>query len=569
MSFQPGTRILCWTSLLRLPIIPWGIMLTRSYRGQESLVRYWTMQAVELCYAIDDVASTSLTEYVPPVLDAIRAMEEERRLMVIGAAGCGKSSLLAGLSGCPLMAQVPLEAPFVRWRFRNDGGSAECSRFLPAEQLDGLELVDTASCAEPAVAEALRALMPGVDVVVAVLDGRHPEDSPVWELLASPEGAAVEAVVLAVTFAHGPEVSEKVRELCRERLGRNLPVYGITPTSASAMETFCQRVQEALDSPSGLRAAIRNVVDAGVDLMYKQGSALKKLEATDRTNSSFLRQIEDEIDNFLTHQRADLPRRMDSYSEAVRRARPRLLRRLRWVFGWVFSPVTILRLELLGTGCELFYYRHMREEVLRFQQDSDRQFVLSCSAHWKSARPRMQRELSCDIGDFPEDKLTSELTRLRELLGRELYTPFAREQLRHRFSRLFAARSGWMRASLAFICLFLIFAGLLGLLGQDMPAAALGGVALLIWFFASLAHLVASRRIRRSIDELGQLLDTSACMTLRESVERLITSRMAAYRRLYALPRRKVDELERLLKPLQEHHMNIIRQLRASAAARM
>ncbi len=544
-------------------------MLRRAYRGQESLVRYWAMQAVELCYAIDSVSAASLSEFVPPVLEAIRDMEAERRLVMLGDKGCGKSSLLAGLTGCPLMAQIPLEGPCVRWRYRHDGGSAQYSRFLPAEQLEGLELVDTCACSEPGAAEFLRSLLPGADAAVAVLDGRAPESSAVWELLASPEGAALEAVVLAVTYAGGPDVSARVRELCRERLGRILPIYCVTPASASAMEAFSARVQEALDAPSGVRAAIRNAVDAATNLVYKQGSALKTLEATDRTNSSFLSRIDEEIESFLTRQRADLPRLMDAYAEAAGRARPRLLRRLRWVFGWVFSPVTILRLELLGAGCELFYYRHMREDVLRFQQDSDRQFVISCSAHWKSARPRMIKELSCDIGDFPQETLAAELEGLRRQLGRELYTPFAREQLRHRFSSLFNARSGWMRACLAFICLFLFFAGLLGLLGQDLPALALAGVAVLIWVGASLAHLLASSRIRRSIDELGKLLDTSVCMNLRESVERLITSRMAAYRRLYGEPRRRVDELKRLLHPLQEEHQNIIRQLRAASAARM
>ncbi len=543
-------------------------MLTRSYRSQESLVKYWAMQAVELCYAIDDVAMTTLTEYTAPVLETMGSMESERRVMIIGGEACGKSSLLAGLAGCPLMAQVPLEQPFVRWRFRNQNGSAEHSRFIPLEQLEGLELVDTRSCASAEHAEALRSLMPGTDVLIAVVDGRKPEASPVWELLASPEARAVEATLIAVTFANSPQVSDTLRELCQSRLERSLPVYCVNPASAAAMEVFTERVQDALDSPSALRAAIRSVVDAAVDLMYKQGSALKLLEATDRTRSSFLRHIEEEIDNFLTRQRAGLPRLMEYYVEASRRALPRLLRRLRWVYGWVFSPVTILRLELLGSGCELFYYRNLRDDVLRLQMDSDRHFIVSCAAHWKSARPRMQKDLGCDIGEFPEETLSLELARLREALGRELHAPFSREQLRLRMGHLFTARSGWMRACLAFICLFLFFAGMLGLLGHDLPAAALACVAVGLWLLASVAHWVAGRRIRRGIEGLGTLLENAVRVTLTESVERLVVSRVAAYRRLYALPRRKVDELEVLLKPLQEHHQNIIRQIRAAAVVR-
>ncbi len=531
-------------------------------------MKYWALQAVELCHAIDDVSMTTLSEYTGGVLEAISSMERERRVMVLGGDACGKSSLLAGLADCPLMAQVPAGAPCVRWRFRNAGGESAYSRFVPLQHLEGLELVDSRSCASPEVAELLRSLMPGADVLIAVVDGRNPEASPVWELLCSQEAAAAGETMLAVTFANSPQVSDNLRELCQERLGRSLPVYCINPASAPAMEVFCERVQDALNGTRGLRADIRRVVEASVDLMYKQGSALKTLEAKDRTNSGFIRRIEEEIDYFLSRQLANLPRHMELYAEASRRALPRLLRRLRWVYGWVFSPVTILRLEVLGVGCERFYYHHLREEVLRLQMDSDRHFIVSCSGHWKSARPRMQQELGCEIGEFPEEELTLELARLRERLGRELYAPFTREQMRHNLAGHFNARAGWMRACLTFICLFLFFAGMLGLLGQDAPAAALAGVAVLIWALASIGHLVAGRRIRSGIEEQGRVLENAVRVTLSESVERLVISRVAAYRRLYALPRRKVDELEVLLKPLQEHHQNLIRQIRAASVAR-
>ncbi len=543
-------------------------MLTRGYRSQESLVKYWAMQAVELCYAIDDVSMTTLADYTGGVQEAIRHLSGERRIMVIGGDACGKSSLLAALADCPLMAQVPVGAPYVRWRFRNSSGSAEHSRFVPLQQMEGLEFVDSSSCASAETAAALRTLMPGADVLIAVVDGRSPETSPVWELLLAEEAASAGAVMLAVTYAGSPQVSDTLRELCQERLGRSLPVYCVNPASEPAMEVFCERVQDALDGPSGLRADIRRVVDASVDLMYKQGSALKTLEAKDRTNSGFIRRIEEEIDYFLSRQLANLPRLMELYVEASRRALPRLLRRLRWVFGWVFSPVAILRLEVLGVGCEKFYYRHLRDEVLRLQMDSDRHFIVSCAGHWKSARPRMQQELGCEIGEFPEEALALELARLRERLGRELYAPFTREQMRRNLSVHFNARAGWMRACLAFICLFLFFAGMLGLLGQDVPAAALACVAVFIWVLASIGHMVAGSRIRRAIEAQGKILENAVRVTLSESVERLVISRVASYRRLYTLPRRKVDELEVLLKPLQEHHQNLIRQIRAAAVAR-
>ncbi len=536
-------------------------MLRRGYRTQESLVRYWAGRAVELCRDFDDPA---LQEYVAPVREAVRAMERDRRLMVIGGEGCGKSSLLAGLAECPFMARVPLTDHYVCWRFRCSDGDATCSRFVPVQALEGLELVDTQPCDRPEVAATVRGLLPGADVVIAVIDGRHPDDSPVWELLSSMPEGAVGSVVLAVTFTEsvaGGELENfksRLRDACRTRLGRNHLILCISPLSAQAMDVFRARVQDALDETHvGLHAAALRVKEAGLNLLRSQGSVLMKRESVARTNSGFLTGIEREIDNFLSHQRAGLPRQVELCASATQVALPRLFSRLRWTLGWVFSPVLLLRLELLGAGAETFLYRTLRDEILRRQKDSDVNFVYSCGGHWKSVRPRMKRTLECEIGDFPEEELALEVGKLRERLGRELYDPFSREQLRHHFSRTFKARIGWMRACLAAICLFLFFAGACGALGQDPPAIALAVVAILVWLVASVCHLVAKRRVMRSVKEQTSSLDAAVRAMLADAEERLVISRVASYRRLYTKPRRKVAEHEATLVPLRKRQQNI------------
>ncbi len=538
--------------------------LKRGYRIQESLAHYWAGKAVDLCRDID---AASLDEHIGPVHEALRAMASDRRLLVIGGAQCGKSTLLAALAGCPLIAQVGPEQAYVRWRYRNTSGDAALSRFVPAENLAGLELIDSQDCGLPENAEVLRGLLPGVDVVLAVLDARHIEDSPAWELLAQLPETAIG--VLAVTFTDtlSPDAAQELpgslREQSIRRLGRVLPPLFVCPDSAQAMQLFCDRVQEALDGANGLRAAIRRVVEASLNLMGKQWTVLNRRDGLARRVSGFLAGIEREIDNFLSHQLASLPRQVQLYTEASSRALPRLLKRLRRDFGWAFSPVTILRLDLLGAGCEKFYYRALRGEVLRLQEDSDRQFVLSCASHWKSVRPRMVATLDCEIGEFPAENLANELTQLRERLGRELYTPFTQVQLRHRFAGLFVASAPWMRACLAFCCLFLTCAGLLGVMGQDIPALGMVAVAFFIWVVASVGHSAARRSICREVGEQGRALEAAVQAMLGEAEERLVLSRVAAYRRLYTEPRHKVAQHEDTLKPLQERHTDIYRQLHA------
>lgn len=543
-------------------------MLRRSFKTQESLARYWAEQAVALCHDIDE---ESLNEYIQPLEAEVKALGRDRRIIAIGGASCGKSSLLAGVAGCPLLARAPWEHSYVCWRYRCKDGDATCSRFVPLEALEGLELVDTRSCAEAEVADTVRQLLHGADVVLAVIDGRQPEQSPVWPLLAGLPPEQLPTCLLAVTFTDtmaaeaALKLKETMRELSRDKLGAALTPYFVSPTAPQAMDTFVLRVQEALAAPTGLRTAIRRVVERGLELVRKQGRVLNARAAVARTDSGFLAGIEQEIDNFLSHQLTSRQQCTDTYAEAALRALPDTLGKLRWTFGWFLSPVILLRLELMGAGTEKYYYRCLRDEVLEQQEASDGNFIISCGGHWRSVRPRMKQTLECEIGEFPEQALHEELAELRRRFGRDLYEPFARTHLRHRLSLLFNARAGWMHACIVALCCLLIVAGILGFAGFDNLALGALGLAGLVWLGGSAAHLVSAHRLRRKVVQLGQGLEEEMLATLGAYVERLLISRVAAYRRLYTAPRRKVSQHEAMLEPLQQRHKLINMQLSAAA----
>lgn len=543
-------------------------MLQRSYKSQESLVRYWARQAVALCSKIED---DGLEEFSEPVHEAIAAMERERRVIFFGGRGCGKTALLSRVASCPVMAAVPFETPYLRWRYSCADGNAACSRFIPEESLEGLELVDTQPCDTPEQTEVLRGLLAGADVAVAVVDARSYESSPVWDLLAGLSEESVGVAMIALTFTDTLsaettlELSAAMRELSRNRLGRVLPVYAVSPASETAVESFTLRVQEALSAPGGVRAAIRRVLNAAVDLMYKQGSVLKGREDVARTNSGFLSGIEQEIDNFLSHQMLGVKNCIDSYVDSVYRVSPKLMRRLHRAFGFFCSPVTLLRLELFGAGVEKGLYRMMRADVNALQQESDHRFCTSCSGHWRSVRPRMKQTLQCEIGDFPEESLNEELTKLRGLMAREMYIPFSNERFRAHLAESFKARVGWMQVSVVTLCLLLTLAGLLGFIGQDVLALAVLSLAGLVWFAASVVQWISFSHLRKEIEDRAEALHTAMRAAIAPAVENLIISRVAAYRRLYAAPRRKVSKHISLLKPLQQEHGEIYRQLRGAA----
>lgn len=545
------------------------VMLKRTHRSQESQVRYWTRQAAELCVDIDE---ESLLPHLEPVAEAVNTMESDRRIVFFGGSGCGKSSLLSRVAGCPVMASAAWDTPHLCWRFRRpEHGADECSRYIPEENLEGLALIDTKPCDTPEMAKTVQTLLPGADVAVAVVDARRYEAAPVWDILDALPENSVGTIMVALTFTDSLsaeatlELAEAMRELTRKRLGRVLPVYAVNPASDAAVESFTLRVQEALSAPGGIRASIRTVLNAGVDLLYKEGSVLKSRENVARMDSGFLAGIEQEIDNFLSHQMLGLKPCVSQYTDAVPRTLPGLLRKMRWGFGWVLSPVTLLRLEVYGAGTERAFYNMVRSDIGRAQQESDSRFCISCSGHWRSVRPRMKQTLECEIGDFPETELAAELAQLRSRMERELHQPFRAEKFRSTLSESFKKRAGWMQAFIVVCCLLMSLGGLLGFLGQDMLGVGCLLLAALVWGAGSVVHTLAFSHLSHEVAESAKGIQRSLNQLLENTVENLIVSRVAAYRRLYTTPRRKVAEHEATLKPLQERHSRILRQLRGEA----
>lgn len=538
-------------------------MLTRSYRTQEALMCYWAQQTIDLCSQLDDAETDAL---IPPVQQAIAALRRDRRVVFIGGRESGKTSLLAAVAGCPVMTKAVWEGPYVCWRYRCDDGDATCSRFLPEPSLEGLELVDTAPC--DTAAKTVAELLPGADVVVAVMDARNVQDSPAWALLAELPAETAGSVLLALTHTDALsaesllKLGETVRDLCRERLQGMPAACHVSPANAAAVEVFTTRVQEALASPHGVRAAIRRVQDAAENLLYKQGSRIKKLEEVMRVNNGFMAAIEQEIDNFLTRQKQGAKKHCGHLADSLLRVQPRLLRCLSRGFGYFLSPVTLLRLELFGAGVEKACCRMVQEDICRIQEESDVAFVQTCAEHWKSVRPRVKQTLELEIGDFPEERLAQDLTVLRTRLKRIAGEPFLREQVRRNLSAAFREPTAWMQGLLYSSCVLLGVAGATGYIGQDSIAVGIGAAAFALWLVGSVGHLLTARRLRRRAAAVCDRVRAAMEETMEPAAENLIVSRVAAYRELYTEPRLKVAARETMLEPLRQTHSKILRSVR-------
>ena len=538
--------------------------LRRVYSTQEGLVRYWSDQALALSLEIDD---EELTSYAEPVLATQDALQHDRRIIAIGGAGSGKSALLAGLAGAPAIARHERQQPYVCWRHLCRDHDATCSRFLPLQHLYGIELVDTADCGGEAH-EVCQALLQGADVVIAVVDGRAPESSPVWELLATLPERSLNTCLLAVTHTdmmgaeQGLRLKDQLREIARDRLRYPLPPYYVCPADARGVETFRSRVQEALAGPHGVRAVIRGLAECSADLVDKQSRILRARRMVSLTSNSFISGIDQEIDNILAFQMRGLEMQRNYVQDELQQSLPPLRRRVRRHFGLGLSPSTLLRLELLGADTDRALYRRLEQQVQGMQTVADEKFAELCCKHWNNVRPRMKKTIECEIGEFPGTALGEDLLDLRKRLSGDLYELVAGTGMRHKLYELFMAQAGWMRACLVFICFLLTAGGVLGFVGQDIPAVCCVAAAALVWLGGAIGSQVACYHICRELARMTEALCGEVGASLRGVLERLIVSRVAAYRRLYTAPRQKVSRQNETLEPLQERQKEIYLQLR-------
>lgn len=533
-------------------------------------MRYWAQQAAELCFTIDD---ESLEPVKESLRKAIEEMNRDRRVVMIGAARSGKSTLLAGMVGVPVLARVASAYHYTRWRYMgSDADDSSYCRFLPEPNLFGMELVDTGACESPEVAGTVAPLLSEADVVVAVVDARSVELSPVWEMLEPLPVEGGPACLIVLTHADLLETAqvvaleESVQNFSRKRLRRQLPVYQLNPANAAQAEDMGDKVVAAMErSYGGLRAAIRKVVKCADDMLYKQASILKVREAVARTDSGFLQSIEQEIDSFQNRQMQGVRNCVLNYSAAAQRSMPKLLRQLRRNMGWFLSPVVLLRLESYASASEEVYYNLVLEDVTSQQEESDKQFVHSCHGHWRSARPRMKNALQCEIGDFPAAVLENDLGELRLRLQKSLHDPFRATKIRSNFSALFKCHVDWMRFFVVCICLNLVISGLLGFCMLDSLALIFMGLAGVFWLLGSLIHILVVRKLCRLMQKEAEPLRESMAGGMINLVQDMIVSRVSAYRQLYTGPRQKVADYETTLEPLQRRQSEIFRQLRSAA----
>lgn len=541
-------------------------MLSLDHRSSESLVRYWAGRAVNLAKAMEDA---SLDDSIQRVEKAINRLDHDRRVLVLGERGSGKSSVLAGLSGLSFLPQHSMQQPYVRWRYSCRDSDGICSRFVAEPKMLGIELVDTQPLSNPDVQELLPSLIERTDILICVLDARSKANDSLWQLVEDLPEAWMGHCVLVVTHTDSLAVQESLdlklslRERCHAIPERSIATYFVPMTDAKTVGVFASRIAELLNSPEGHRADIKALAQCCDSLLYAEHAVLTARESLQRVNAGFVDGIDREIDHFQNKQCEGLDGAIDHYFGVAREAMPSFARVLLRGLNPCLTPSKLLRLECFAEAAELYYYRSLCAELLQRQADADRMFVLTCESHWKTARPCMVKALACDIGVFDAASLGSSLESLRRTFMVQLYDAFLEQKLRFQFFSLLQGRFSWLKGGFLGFCLFVVAAGIFGCLNWDEWAFGMLACAGVVWLFATLGILRTSYHIRQAMLAATDELVESMKLFLREPMSDYITRRVTAYRRMYVLPRQTLAKQSETLEPMQKAHSEIHRQLRA------
>ncbi len=543
------------------------VELKRAHGTEEGLVRLWAEKGMELCTQIDD--EEELAEYSEPVKKTLEALVHDRRVLVLGEAGSGKSSILADLADAPVIARVRMETQhYLCWRYTCRDGDATHSRFIASPNLEGLELVDTADIRSEEVRRTCEILMTGADVILGILDARTAETSPLWEILTGKTTEERKAWALVATQIDGLDaeqtlaIRQHLRELAEQHAVKDVQMLVYPREEKAVAEALRNYVAGKLKTSGGLLALIRLLAERTLDMVQRADRILSSRESVSRTDNSFMDDIELEISKLLQFQTTELGAYSKAVLQTILQVLPDVRADVRYAMGKLLSPVTLLRLENMGGYINSSVYSNINDVLQQMEHRVDMKFITLCANQWKTVRPRMKTKLKCDIGDFPDTVLEKDLDALREKLCRELYEPIAAKGLRAQLIRIYIVHAGWMQTCLSATFACIMVGGLLGFLGQDIPGVCCVVLAGLIWCGGCIAHTITTRRICARVDALVRGVCNDTLDVFRTVLESFITSRVTAYRQLYIQPRQKLARQEKELKPLQELQRNIYTQIR-------
>ena len=473
--------------------------------------------------------------------DITKGLKNPFLFVVCGEVNAGKSSLLNGLFGENICkTNVLPETDRVQWyRYAEQGVDEEVTpileeRFRPVDFLMDFNLVDTPGT--NSVVQGHQAItdrfLPVSDLIFWVFPASNPWGASTWDFISKQNSDMIEKSIFILQQADLREQGDldvilgHMRDLCRKRIGRALPIYPVSGKLAmqaksespfsdslwreSGYPSLEKYISEVVTSSSARREVLGEVRDAAGRVLTSAEDMIERRTRLLEENEGFLNDLEKEIDANREKQSAGVSSKFAAmkevfveqgeYSRELMRSKIGVWSTLRSLFVADDVPQMLVRALV----------ESVQESVERQSKQDAEVLIRECSEHWETVRPRVKEKLAISLHDFEElnDVFTDSKKRFIRRMGLSAKQAVVNLKIRGGLDMRMSERRSKLKIWIYMCLILLLCAGVAGSLrlgAYPYPAlACLGGGVVTMLVFIVQTYRTRKNVIASFVDHLLQ-----------------------------------------------------------------
>ncbi len=452
--------------------------------------------------------------------DITKGLKNPFLFVVCGEVNAGKSSLLNGLFGENICkTNVLPETDRVQWyRYAEQDIDEEVTpileeRFRPVDFLMDFNLVDTPGT--NSVVQGHQAItdrfLPVSDLIFWVFPASNPWGASTWDFISKQNDDMIEKSIFILQQADLREQGDldvilgHMRDLCRKRIGRTLPIYPVSGKLAiqaksenpfsdslwreSGYPNLEKYISEVVTSSSARREVLGEVRDAAGKVLTSVEDMIERRTRLLDDNEGFLNDLEKEIDANREKQSVGVSSKFTAMNEVFAQQGERSRELMKTKMGVWSTLKSLFAADDLPQTVVRDLVESVQQAVeLQSKQDAD-MLMQECEDHWGTVKPRVKEKLEITLDNFDElnEVFTDSKKRFIRRMGLAAKQAVVNLKVRGGLDMRMSDRRAKLKIWIYMCLMFLLCAGVAGSLRLGLyPYPALvcvagGGVALLIF----------------------------------------------------------------------------------------
>lgn len=463
--------------------------------------------------------------------DISKGLNDPFLFTAYGEKKTGRSMFLNALLGSELChVDTAKSGESVNWYFYGKKKSEKSTEpILKYEVRDELFLqkfnIVDAPGTNSSVAESklvVQGMLPISDIIFWVFSVENPWAAATWEALSkqSPEILDNSVIILQQVDLRQPEDIEvmlgHMNDLAMQRIGRTLPVFPVSAKMAyaaklekspdrrilenSGFAALEHSISERINRSPSRKAVLGQVRDATVSVLHDVEAMIERRRKLLDENEGFLRDIEFEVEGEREDHAAQFKGNLVSMRNVFKDQTADAVRFMRVKMNVTGSLKSIFVTGHFSKGIEAGLIDLIKAAVEKQVDKEGERLVSDCRAHWETVRPRVEEQLTIELGDF--DKVSGGFASTRKKftarMGAAALDSVVNLRIRSGLDRQLTERLQSLKSSLYIVLGCITGAGLTGFF-QWGSYPYLSLIFLLAALVAIVAFTVKSNRSRRDI----------------------------------------------------------------------